>query len=338
MREQIKKIFDTNKKLLELIDKAVYYFRECEYEKALFCVSETVEPVNFTADAVGSDREYFRSISVDSVSEMLKEILKAKKERDYILLADLYEVKLNGFICAVQELIISREQYLAFDDGVYASNIMRLISRIGKSIAARDDLTADEKERFRVNIEAALQEPLEPETLLKAGYALEFTSNGMMTMAAPFGDGKIYLHTNGRIENESFILANHWIDNRADRYIMYGFGMGYHAEQLRILDRGRKLTVFESDLNVLKLYCAFGEKCDLLWDDDTDIVYDPDMSAVQSLIDECRITEMNGGAKLLQAPDGSRIKVCIHYPSYRRSSGCVGLDVFVPWKEKIEEC
>ena len=34
--------------------------------------------------------------------------------------------------------------------------------------------------------------------------------------------------------------------------------------------------------------------------------------------------------------NGRIVKVCIHYPSYRRSTGCRALDAALPWKRAVE--
>lgn len=338
MQEKVKAIFETNKKLLGLIDKAVAYIRECEYELALENVAETGELINIISASIIKDREYFKSVSVEAVEELLESILEAKKKKDYILLADLYEKQLVSFICMIQELIIKQEDYLAFDENLYNENISKLISKLGKTINERKDLLKDSRELMRVNLEADLVAPLEPEIMLKEGFTLEFTSSGKMTMAAPFNSDKIYLHTNGNVEKESFLLAKHWTEKLTDEYMVYGFGMGYHIEQLRALEPEKHITIYESDLNVLKLYCAFGGECEALWLEDIDIVYDPDFRAITRKLAECESREYEGDVKLLINPEGKKNKICVHYPSYRRTSGCTALDKFVPWAAKVEQC
>ena len=84
MTENIKKIFSQNIELLALVDKAVIYFREQQYDKALGLSAQTVNMIKDMTDAVIEDREYFRLVSVESVVEMLEGLLETKKKKDYV--------------------------------------------------------------------------------------------------------------------------------------------------------------------------------------------------------------------------------------------------------------
>lgn len=325
MQEQIREIFVKNIELIGLIDKAVIYFREGRYDMALKAIADTGDGINATAEAIISNREYFKLVSTDSVAEMLQGILEAKQKRDYVLLADLYEMQLSNFICSVQELILKKEDFLAFEEDIYKERISRLEEKLGSSLVnvvgfAED---SDEKERRRVNQNAILEEPINPERMLKEGYSVEFTSCGLMTMGAPMQNGDcIYLHTNGRVSTEGFIQAKSWYDSGADEYIVYGFGMGYHIDELHKLVPDKHITVYENDINILKLYCAFAADGRLLAEDGIDIVYDPDFRFIEK--------------KLNEKVSGQR--VCVHYPSYRRQTGCKALDSLIGWSGIVEEC
>ena len=334
MQTDIRDLFEKNKKLIGDVDRAVCFFRTGKYDKALENVASTADEIHTVTDAVINDREYFDSIATDFIEEMLESLLSATKAKDYTLLADLYDMQLASFVCGVQEYILKREQYLVFDQEQYKENITALKSVLREMIEEREDLTPDEQRRFRVNLNAKLDEMFEPEELIKKGFNLEFTSSGLMTIAAPFKDGNIYLHSNGRVVSESLQQVLSWYDPMVDEYLVFGFGMGYHIEELRRLAPGKRIIVYENDLDVLRLYCAFGGEAELLSKENIFIVYDKDLSVIERRLAG---TSVQGNGNYIFVDENGRIvKVCIHYPSYRRSTGCRALDAALPWKSAVE--
>lgn len=339
MQDNIRDIFTGNIKLLEQIDKAVILFREGRYDIALEMIAETGDGINTLCEAILNNREYFKLVSTDSVAEMLQGILDAKQRKDYVLLADLYEMQLTNFICSVQELIIQREDFLSFDEEAYGHNIVRLEEALDRGMElladegfigagdrsdADSDRIEDELARLRANRNALLEAPLMPEQLLDMGYSVEFTSCGLMTLKAPRAENEgIYLHSNDRIGLESFLLARSWVREGVDTYIIYGFGMGYHVAALRALAPGARIIVFESDINVLKLYAAFANT-----EESADrakglyMVYDPELSLIEQRIAGLKDNE----------------RAYVHFPSFRRIVPGEGLKNLVPWCSLIEEC
>ena len=132
---------------------------------------------------------------------VLEGLLETKKKKDYVLLADLFEMQLSAFICNVQELIINKESFLAFDEDVYHEKIELLSARITESLEA-DFTDQDMIDRCRVNQNAELERDLEPGELLKEGYRVEFTSGGQMTIGSVDIQGReFYLHSNNKRNN-----------------------------------------------------------------------------------------------------------------------------------------
>ncbi|MCR5828742.1 MAG: hypothetical protein K6F93_00115 [Lachnospiraceae bacterium] len=328
------------------------------YDRALEMISLTGDGISGLCKAVIGDRDYFSDFPTEAIEDMLGKLLDAKKSRDYTLLADLYEMQLVPFICSVQELIVKREDLLVFDAETYAKNIKTMRAKLDVSMLRYDsdvkDLAKpgtkafavheDERERFRVNRNALLEEAMAPEQLLSLGYTVEFTSSGMMTLKAPLkpvspkdmSDNKrrvleneaidnntesIYLHTNMRVVMESFMLAGSWYDKDTTAYDIVGLGLGYHAVELLNLAPSGRITIYESDMNVIKLYCAFTD-VQLLSEPNVFIVYDPDMKLLEKRLEN-------------KAGNG---KVCVHYPSFRRTPYMRRLAELVPRSELVEKC
>ena len=291
MTDKIRIVFQTNIRLLELTDKAVYYFREQNYRMALEYMSEVSDKMRNVIDGIVSDREYFDVVSTDSLMEMLEGIVEAGNCGDYVLLADLLEIKLNPLLYKVQDLIMQKE-----DDAFYSEIMYRDQSEAMKRKLADSGRA--------VSAERLFAEPLRPEELVRQGYRVEFTSCGLMTLAVRGGRGSVYLHSNHKISTEAFLLAKSWKEEGKDVYLVKGFGLGYHVDELSKLCPEAKIEVYESDGQVLKLACAFSPLRKLLANDKISICYDIDGSMWKN-----RVEILNAGEK-----------VCLHMPTVHAGS------------------
>lgn len=302
MTDKIKHIFERNIYLLDQADKAVYYFRRQRHDVALGIIADSIGVLRKNIEAIISDREYFNSISTDSVLELLSAILEAYKEENYILLADLFEMRMITFLCRIQELIISKEK-IGFNEEQYYDNLT----------AIKDNI---------IGLDESLLYSIDPQPLLKEGYRVEITSCGLMTLAAENNGDSFYFHTNGRVQSEAFILANHWYKEEIKEYILYGLGFGYHIKELLALSKESEITVYESDLNVILLACAFTKIKDMFKSKRVILVYDPDYKYLKS--------------KLMNLSDGQVFYV--HYPSFQNIKSNEGrklTEKYVSWSKKI---
>ncbi len=260
--QNIRSIFEHNIRLLGDMDKAVYYFRRQQCNQALALLAGSVEEIKFIMEAIVTDREYFKLVDTKSMIDMFSGTIEAMKNGDYILLADLLELQLINFLIGVQELIISKEE-IEFDEDNYNENMQLLLER-GEGFS--EELT----------------EPINAVQLLDRGYYIEFSSCGRMTLAAEKEGSKFYFHTNSRIQSEAFLLAKQWYSKNASAYIVYGFGMGYHLTELHELAPRAAIEIYETDINVIRLACAFADVQRLLADDKIHIIYDPEFDRLSA--------------------------------------------------------
>lgn len=305
MTENIRNIFEHNIKLIGDIDKSVFYFRQQECDKALSYMVYSMDDIKFVIEEVISDQEYFHLVDKESMLEMLTGMIEAKKNQDFVLLADLLELQLINFLIGIQELIISKEEIL-FDEENYKDNI-RLLLEKGEGFT-------DE-----------IREPINTVRLLESGYRVEFTSCGRMTLAAENQGSKFYFHSNSRVQAEAFHLARNWYQKDVKRYILYGFGMGYHIRELLEAAPDAELEVYEADRNVIQLACAFADVKDILLNRRMKLVFDPNL---------VRLT-MRLSARMKEEA------YIVHYPScknYRDDSKKAVLKTALPWTRKIEAC
>jgi hypothetical protein len=305
LTENIRSIFEHDIKLIGDMDKAVYYFREQQNDKALGMMANSIDQIKFIIEAIITDRDYFNLVDTESMLEMLTGILDAKKNKDFILLADFIELQLINFLVGVQELIISKEE-IVFDEENYTENIQLLLAN-------------------GVGFPQQLSNPISTAKLLEDGYRVEFTSCGRMTLAAENDGAKFYFHTNNRIVSEAFLLAQHWYSKDTKRYTIYGFGMGYHIDELQKLATDAEIEVYEADLNVIQLACAFSEVKELFLNKRIKIIYDPKLELLEQKISSLWFDEV----------------FHVHYPSFinmRSRQGKEVLEVALPWSKAIEAC
>jgi len=301
--QSIRNIFEHNTRLLGEMDKAIYYFRGQQIDMALGHMAKSIDEVRISIETIISNRDYFNVVDTESMLEMLKGILEAKKNKDFILLADLLELQLINFLIGVQELIISKEE-IDFNEENYRDNIEVILNH-------------------SEGLEDSLREPIDTAKLLESGYRVEFTSCGLMTLAAENDGCQFYFHTNSKIQTEAFLLAKQWFQRERKHYHIYGFGMGYHIRELLALDPLAQITVYESDADVIKLACAFTDMKNVFHSHKVKVIFDPKFARMDEMLSN---PEKEGD-------------LLVHYPSYKNIKENKGRELLasgLPWLETIE--
>lgn len=285
MNDNVKSIFNKNIDLLSNIDKAIHYFRVQNYDAALRRATIVINQFSTNVELILSNISYFNAtnqfIHAESIMNMLQSLLEAQENKDYVLLADLYEIQLSPFLSNLQEIIISKEEFI-FDKDSYEANI--------QAIMQKDS-----------NLGTLLTTLAEPLTLLDKGYNIEYTSCGLMTLAIEDYGKKYYMHSNNKVVNEALTLVHSWYSEEKSNYIIYGLGLGYHIWQLLEEDSNINVEVYESDINVIQLACAFSNVSRIANNGNTKIVYDPDFTKLGE-----RVSSMNEDTEFV-----------LHYPSLR---------------------
>lgn len=286
MNDDISTIFEKNTRILNGIGKAIIYIREGNYEDAIEEISDVSEDISYIADSIIKNREYFEVESIESIEDMVYWMNEAQRTKDYIFLADFLELQEN-FICSVQKYIMNKEELQYFEESRYQQQVVKL----QKKIVNQDLFQHDFKEEF------------DKAGLIRDGYSIECSSCGLMTLSAKNRKGIAhYLHTNHKISQEAFLLARTWSNTNSSTYVIYGLGLGYHIIELMSLNPDARFEIYEGDMNILKLCCAFSNIERILNHPDVKIIYDTDC------------IEFNKRKKLLQTHE----KLCIHRPSYER--------------------
>ena len=295
MISQVKTLFQTNVELLEIVDKAIIYFREQDYPKALEFMPQVSEKMRHVIDGLLAEKEYFELVSTDSLMEMLEGIVEASRAEDYVLLADLLELQLCTLLCNVQELIMKKEDSVFFSEVMYQEQCEAMLKKLAAGGTKQP--------------EKLFETPLNPEELLEQGYRVEVTSCGLMTVAVATDRGSVYLHSNHKIGLEAFLIARSFAKQDAETYLVKGFGMGYHVAELAKQKPEAKIAVYEGDGQVLKLACAFSPLKKLLENENISICYDEGGAAWHDRVENLNDTEA----------------VCLHMPSVQAGSALFSL-------------
>ncbi len=295
MTPEVKKLFQTNVELLEIVDKAIVYFREQDYPMALELMPEVSEKMRHVIDGIIGDKEYFELVSTDSLMEMLEGIVEASRSEDYVLLADLLELQLCTLLCNVQELIMKKEDYAFFSEAMYLEQCAAMTEKL--------------KQGGTENPEQLFETPLNPEELLEQGYRVEVTSCGLMTVAVATDRGSVYLHSNHKVGLEAFYVARVFAKQEAETYLVKGFGMGYHVAELAKQKPQANIVVYEHNGRILKLACAFSPLRKILENERISICFDESGAAWKERVENLKDTEA----------------VCLHMPSVQAGSSLFSL-------------
>lgn len=286
MDEKIRDLFGRNVSIIEKADKAILYFRKQEFEKAFGYLSRITEEIKPVIATLTACPDIMSKECVNKFTSVLEELLDAAKIDDHVLLADLLEMKFVPCICEMQQEMAKKPELEVFSNEQFRLQCIQMAAKI----------KTDQSETAAAELFAS---DFSPEALLKSGYRVEFTSCGLMTLAVGTESGSIYLHTNNKVQNEAFLLAEAWSKINTDEYVVKGFGMGYHVLELAKLNPATLITVYECNEKILKLACAFTDLKWLFESENIKLIYDPGYL----LFDD----------KISNAEDG--VEVCIHAPS-----------------------
>lgn len=283
--DNLKDIFEINKDLIKKINKIVFFTQTQNYDRALRAATEVIDKINIFINTMMSFIEKHPSSNIifDQIIflQTLQELLDVQEKKDYILLADLYEAKMLPILMQLQESIIG-SQGIIFDNDLYERNVNILCKSNGNVGIGSNQMSYSSHE-------------------LEKGYAIEPTSCGAVTLAVGEDEDKYYFHSNINVYTEAFNLANSWYSKDKTTYVIYGLGLAYHISELHNIDEYIEIEVYESDINIIKLACAYTDNISLFDKAYVKLVYDPDFTLLTK-----RIGKMNLDTEFV-----------IHYPSLK---------------------
>lgn len=265
LNKELKHLLDSNAEILRNSIKAIEYLRVQNFYNGLKFVTKALDQIEFLISNYLSNMESFEDISfnVNHLNEILMELLQVQVDRDYILLADLYELKLNPFILELQQSIMNNTEP-SLDYGKYKESIKKLNNNMGNNDVAGLN---------RHNITKIINEK----------YFIEYTSGGLPTLAISNNGRVSYIHSNGIITKEAWNIAKEWYLENKLIYNIYGLGLGHHILELLEMDDALEVIVYESDINIIHIACAYGCMEALLKHNIRfKLIYDPDFTKLKT--------------------------------------------------------
>lgn len=201
------------------------------------------------------------------LASVLSELEQAQLQQDYILMGDLYELQL---IPALQDIqaIISGLDISFVDSSWWEGNLEALKVKNPELVQA---LQGFEK--------GAIQGQADK-------YFVEPTSTGFFTMALEEEGKRWYLHSNRNPKEEARIWVNRNYQLEKEKYILIGWGMGYHVQALLELYSDMDLVVVEPDIGILYYSLQHGDWRNVL--EKVTLVWDPEWQEIGSLISDER--------------------------------------------------
>lgn len=282
MNKNLHLLYDYNRSILAETERIIYIFRAQDYDRAL---RETVKMMghmnsflNLLPSCMDCLSEYNIILDHDSLTGVLQELTAAQERKDYILLADIYEAVLIPLLRHFQEEM-TVSHIVLLDCDYYIDNSKMLIIR-------NPELGIFLKEAFDYN------------SVSERGYIIEPSSVGDMTIACGI-DNRHYLHSNNNVWKEAMVIAQSWYKNSKSFYIIYGLGLLYHVYELFRLDEFIEIEVYESNIDIIRLACAYSKHLEIFRNPQVRLVYDPDFTGLARRIDSME----------------DNMEFVIHYPS-----------------------
>lgn len=310
MENTINTVLEINRKIIELVDQVVYYFRQQNYDRGLrhfFLIIDRMEQLlQLYPNGVCRMSGYNDNLDQNILLQFLPMITEAQETRDYTLLADLLELQIRPFVVQLQSIVMSEMNGIP-TDYFQQRNMQALRSNI------------ELWEELNKSMEVSSQE--------SKNYVCEYTTSGYITVQCT-RDGKIfYLHSNNNPQAEGMILANTWYSEEKYHYVVYGLGLGYHIKQLCACNPYITVDVYEDSMEMIKLAAKYGDLYDWVQSGQVQIYWDPDYTRFAKQIERVdETTELVIYAPSLRLVRDKRVQkkmeeYFLHYHSIKNQFG-----------------
>lgn len=285
MVEKYRLVLKQNSLIINLTNEAIASIRVQNFDAGLRLSTRITEHLSVNLESIMCVMEELNKdgllYTFDNLTETLQEVSDVQGVRDYILLADIYELKLVPLLRAIQETIVCCK---GLELNALNSNVEDFLKRYPtmKSCFALSERN---------------------QKILNTNFQLEYTSTGDFTLSGLDNrNQRFYFHSNSDPRVEARALARSWYNPRKNRYIIFGLGLGYHIQELYQLDRSTEILVFEPNQFVVNLAVQYTNVVDVLIKPNVKLFVDPKCIHFTN-----EITDF----------DETSTEVLMHYPSVR---------------------
>ena len=284
-----KETYQKNIWIQTLICRIIHDCQVQNYDKAVRNFGYVTTELSKVLGEVLGETDFYNQemeiVNVEEVNVFLQEIMAAQENNDYVLLADLLELRVLPFLRSLQEAIRIYD-VVEIDENIWKNN-MKVLKE--KDYTLWKQLLAYHDDYEKQNAEGTWQ----------GKHHLEDTTAGAFTLAGQDEKGMYYYHSNVNPETEAISFARYYYQPASATYMIWGLGLGYHVREMMALDDGITLNVYESDLDVI-YHCFMAvdlSYCLLL--PGFSIIYDPEFK------------------QIVKALEHTAENLILHYPSLR---------------------
>jgi hypothetical protein len=276
----MKNIYNNNKYIIHTIKNSIFAFRKQNFDVGLRQFTFILNVLSQNMVEILKYKSYFNeylvTVEEEVIMGILENITNAQKNHEYILLADLMELQLMPLVISWQEVIQSKEDIIAFEDQ-FEKNI-----------------------EYLKDYNDSLAKLVVSQPNIEDGYEVEPTTSGGVTIKVNRDNQEFYLLSNNDPQNAAEIFADTYYSPRISRYQIFGMELLNNANALLGYKDTEYVDVYESDLNIIKLACRYGNLY-YLSIGRLNIYYDPDYTKF---------------AKASQSDSENQV-IAMHWPSIR---------------------
>lgn len=246
MQDKLFDLYWINVNCLEEIEKCVQAIRQQNYHLVRVQIPVLTRKMATWLQALEKESEeglLERDVNTAEVVHALQQIAYALEEEDYILVADLYELLIRPMLIELQCRI--REQHIQLKSSGWLENNLNAIK-------------GNNRKLYR-SLKILNSDDIEDDT-----YQIEETTAGPYTIAICEDGKRYYLHSNGDPVSEARVFSQRIYDIEEDRYIIAGFGMGYHVQELLKMNTESDIIVYEPDLRLLYMALQYADQVETL--------------------------------------------------------------------------
>lgn len=273
--------FQNNTELILLITKCIDSLRRQDYFCGLLELKEAAVKLNTFVSDLLTRREFYEGCGIEPEERilvaMLKDLLEAQEQEDYILLADLMELQVLPFLTGIQEQLQRNRDFIL--PRYEAENRKLLLKNNPKLLKKLEEAAADET-------------------------AVETTSVGLNTFYLKENGRRFYMHSNGNPCQEGKAFAEAYTRREIHTYLVYGLGFGYHIKGILDADPQNRVLVYENNLQILKLAFKYARLAPLFTSGRAELFYTEDFKELSDRLQQMKEEE----AFLLHRPSVRGIK------------------------------
>ncbi len=241
-------LYNKNKRILYWIYQVREYIHRQDSVNTISVVSLIAQEITPILTEVIEKKDFFAEFGLAIDEEyllcVLRQMLAAQTQEDYILYGDLLQLQILPILIDVQNAIRNSGEDLV---ELYWNQNMEALKDKDPQLY-RQMLSCEELHRDTPYCEDV--------------YSVEDTTVGDLTVAVTAERQSLYLYSN---ENPKGYVRP-WIDScynpYIDDYVVYGLGLGYHCEYLASKDYDLHLTILENDIGMIQLAMTY---TDMSW-------------------------------------------------------------------------